>query len=150
MLHAAPCIPSRVKLRISIFEHLSHHYLMVVGYISKFPTVKKPSYQPHVTWLVSSGQSLQNIGFQQEWTQSDQEAQFVLREFRAFEAAGVTFKPAIIPSKEWFYESQGQNGKEHHGKGKGDLVYNRAEKCSCYRNRLKLITTIQKICNFMM
>jgi len=48
---------------------------------------------------------------------TDKGAQFVSGEFRAFEAPGVTLKPKV-PSNEWFHQSHGQNGKEHHGKGK--------------------------------
>jgi len=48
---------------------------------------------------------------------TDKGAQFVAGEFGAFEAPGVTLKPKV-PSNEWFHQSHGQNGKEHHGKGK--------------------------------
>ena len=42
MPHDVPSMPW-VKLGIDLFEHRSHHYLLVADYFSKFPIVKKLS-----------------------------------------------------------------------------------------------------------
>ena len=53
MPHDVPSMPW-VKLGIDIFEHRSHHYLLVADYFSKFPIVKKLSNQTssHVIGLL--------------------------------------------------------------------------------------------------
>ena len=55
MPHDVPSMPW-VKLRIDMFKHRSHHYLLVADYFSKFPIVKKLSDQTsgHVIGLLKT------------------------------------------------------------------------------------------------
>ena len=55
MPHDVPSMPW-MKFRIDIFEHRSHHYLLVADYFSKFPTVKKLSNQTsgHIIGLLKT------------------------------------------------------------------------------------------------
>ena len=72
-----------VKLGIDIFEHHSHHYLLVADYFSKFPIVKKLSNQTsgHVINLhktIFAEYGIPAVVY------TDQGTQFASEEFRAF------------------------------------------------------------------
>ena len=80
--HDVPSMPW-VKLRIDIFEHHSHHYLLVADYFSKFPIVRKLSNQTsgHVINLAKTIFAEYGIP---AVVYTDQGTQFVSEEFRAF------------------------------------------------------------------
>ena len=82
MPHDVPSIPW-VKLGIDLFEHRSHHYLLVADYFSKFPIVKKLSNQTsgHVIGLLKTIFAEYGIP---TIVYTDQGTQFASEEFRAF------------------------------------------------------------------
>ena len=82
MPHNVPSTPW-VKLGIDIFEHRSHHYLLVADYFSKFPIMKKLSNQTsgHVIGLLKisfAEYGIPAIVF------TDQGPQSASEEFKAF------------------------------------------------------------------
>ena len=80
--HDLPSMPW-VKLGVDIFEHHSHHYLLVADYFSKFPIVKKLSNQTsgHVINLLKTIFAEYGIS---AVVYTDQGTQFASEEFRAF------------------------------------------------------------------
>ena len=80
--HDVPSMPW-VKLGIDLFEHRSHHYLLVADYFSKFPIVKKLSNQTsgHVIGLLKTIFAEYGIP---TIVYTDQGTQFASEEFRAF------------------------------------------------------------------
>ena len=83
ILHDVPSMPW-VKLGINIFEHHSHYYLLVADYFSKFPIVKKLSYQMsgHVINLLKTIFAEYGIP---AVLYTDQGTQFASEEFTAFD-----------------------------------------------------------------
>ena len=71
------------KLGVDIFEHRSHHYLLVADYFSKFPVVKKLTNQTagHVTSLLQTIFSEYGVP---ATVYTDQGTQFVSHEFKQF------------------------------------------------------------------
>ena len=80
--HDVPNLPW-VKLGIDIFEHRSHHYLLVADYFSKFPVVKKLSNQTagHVIDVLKTIFAEYGIPAK---VFTDQGTQFASREFKEF------------------------------------------------------------------
>ena len=80
--HDVPSMPW-AKLGVDIFEHHSHHYLLVADYFSKFPIGKKLSNQTsgHVINLLKTMFAEYGIP---TVVYTDQGTQFASEEFRAF------------------------------------------------------------------
>ena len=82
MPHDVPSMPW-VKLGIDIFEHRSHHYLLVADYFSKFPIVKKLSNQTSGQVIGLLKTMLAEYGIP-AIVFTDQGPQFASEEFKAF------------------------------------------------------------------
>ena len=80
--HDVPSLPW-FKLGVDIFEHRSHHYLLVADYFSKFPVVKKLTNQTagHVISLLKTIFSEYGVP---ATVYTDQGTQFVSQEFKQF------------------------------------------------------------------
>ena len=82
MPHDVPSIPW-VKLGIHIFEHRSHHYLLVADSFNKFPIVKKLSNQTLGHVIVLLKKIFAEYGIP-SIVHTDQGTQFASEEFRIF------------------------------------------------------------------
>ena len=80
--HDVPSLPWFI-LGVDIFEHRSHHYLLVADYFSKFPVVKKLTNQTagHVISLLKTIFSEYGVP---ATVYTDQRTQFVSQEFKQF------------------------------------------------------------------
>ena len=114
--HDVPSMPW-VKLGIDLFEHRSHHYLLVADYFSQFPIVKKLSNQTsgHVISLLKTIFAEYGIP---TIVYTDQGTQFASDEFRPFAAQYRFQVQHSSPSQMVSLKPYGQNGQEHHGKGR--------------------------------
>ena len=116
MPHNVPSIPW-VKLGIDIFEHRSHHYLLVADYFNKFPIVKKLSNQTLGHVIVLLKKIFAEYGIP-TIVHTDQGTQFVSEEFRTI---AVQYRLHVQPSSPRYPQSNGfieAMVKEHHGKGR--------------------------------
>ena len=119
--HDAPSLPW-FKLRVDIFGHRSHHYLLVADYFSKFPVVKKLTNQTvgHELSLLKTIHCIFRI-----WGTSNS----VHRSGKpvcvpgiqticlAVQIRSATLWPKVSSVK-WFHRGHGQSSKGHNGEGR--------------------------------